>query len=356
MYFSYKIPLMASSSVQPSCPPQNVPAILINDQTAAAAEQSENVLYTTMDLDEELDEILDELDDPEVPMRPEEKDAIMEYADTKKKRKFLFDGQNMIRISPKRTAKMKAMLGKTLWLSKKISKTVSSVKLAVIEKAVGVFSGNLVDYIPKTGQPIPPLIYHSIKEIESREPITRAWLYKTPARNRHINKVKRRFMRGNFPNVRKEVMNLVSLFIVVNCKFCFQLSKYDIHVPAQAIMSFLSDLKEPLVPRTLVDAFNNSNTDASCKISQVEQMKGLIARLPEANRVTLKFILRHLQEMAKCRYAKLSMGSSAVLFAPILMGASKCADPQELEMLGESLFVMLKIDAEFLEDETSCPM
>lgn len=174
-----------------------------NESSVREESLDEVEMYNSFEQDEELDEILEELDDPTEPMEPSEREAIMEFAEAKQKNKYLYDGQNLIHIKPQTSSKRKAVVGKAVWLHKKIIERMSTMKAAVIEKAVGVYSGDLVDYIPKTGPQIPPLIYHCVKEIERREPVTRSWIYATPGVQRQINKVKRRFMRGTLPNVRQ---------------------------------------------------------------------------------------------------------------------------------------------------------
>lgn len=174
-----------------------------NESSIREESLDEVEMYNSFEQDEELDEILEELDDPTEPMEPSEREAIMEFAEAKQKNKYLYDGQNLIHIKPQTSSKRKAVVGKAVWLHKKIIERMSTMKAAVIEKAVGVYSGDLVDYIPKTGPQIPPLIYHCVKEIERREPVTRSWIYATPGVQRQINKVKRRFMRGTSPNVRQ---------------------------------------------------------------------------------------------------------------------------------------------------------
>lgn len=160
-------------------------------------------IYESIDIDEALDDILDEIEDPSNAINPAQREAIVEFVDTKKKKKYLFDGLNLIRITPKKSTKVKAVIGKAYLLHKKFNRQMSSMKMAVVEKVVGTFSGSLSDYVPDSGPKIPPLIYHSVKEIERREPITRTWIYRTPAGSNVISKVKRTFLRGKVPDVSK---------------------------------------------------------------------------------------------------------------------------------------------------------
>lgn len=181
--------------------PARIPEIVVTKDPASDDGQQEN-LYTSRDIDEELDDILDEIENSTRPVEPVVKEAVQEFADAQRRKKYLFDGENLIRIVPKRSEKMKALFGKAYVLHKKIRDSMLTIKSAVVEKAIGTYSGYLSDYVAQTGPQIPPLIYYSVKDIEKREPVTRAWIYQTPASNRHINKVKRRFMRGKIPKVR----------------------------------------------------------------------------------------------------------------------------------------------------------
>lgn len=49
-----------------------------------------------------------------------EKTAIREYIKSKEKTKYLYDGQNLIRIKPKRNMEMTAIIGKAFWLRRRI--------------------------------------------------------------------------------------------------------------------------------------------------------------------------------------------------------------------------------------------
>lgn len=187
-----------------SCPKQDtylrVPKISIIKESNPNRPEP---IYESIDIDEALDDILDEIEDPSNTINPAQREAIVEFVDIKKKKKYLFDGLNLIRITPMKSTKVKAVIGKAFWLHKKFHRRMSTMKMAVVEKVVGTFSGSLSDYVPDSGPKIPPLIYHSVKEIERREPITRTWIYRTPTSSNVISKVKRTFLRGKVPDVSK---------------------------------------------------------------------------------------------------------------------------------------------------------
>lgn len=90
----------------------------------------------------------------------------------------------------------------------------------------------------------------------------------------------------------------------------------------------------------------------SSKDLQMKQLKRIITGLPLANRATLKFLLRHLQDMAKCRYSKLSLGTAAAVFAPLIIGFSDpTQESEEREVIAEIMFAMLKMEPQFFEIE-----
>ena len=128
-----------------------------------------------------------------------------------------------------------------------------------------------------------------------------------------------------------------------------QLAKYEIHVPAQVVMSFLGDLRQPVIPRCAWKAFVDS-ADAS-RTSRADRLKLLINGLPPENRETLKFILGHLQRVTSNRYSKLNITAAATIFAPLLMG--KTDDLHMSNILVEILSFMLRLEPEFFEASPS---
>lgn len=192
---------MSTGTCQVPNDPRNIPSIVIED--FEATDRSFNA-------DDQLEEILEELEDPDEPMEPVERAAIENFAESRQKKKYVFDGQNLFRFTPEKSEKLKAVVGKAFWLHRKIREKLTVLRPSVLRHPLsqGVFSGALADYLPRGGSQewrVPPLIYHTVREIDSREPVTRAWIYQTPGCTRQINKVKRRFMRGTVPNVRKWV-------------------------------------------------------------------------------------------------------------------------------------------------------
>lgn len=73
-------------------------------------------------IDEELDslEVVDDL----------EKAAIYSYLETKEKKKYLYDGENMIRLKPKRNAALTAVIGKVYWLRRKLQEKLTNKRPA----------------------------------------------------------------------------------------------------------------------------------------------------------------------------------------------------------------------------------
>lgn len=150
------------------------------------------------DLYEELEAVLADLDaileeaDAEG-MAEEEKEAIVEFVEAKKKSKYLFDGTNMIRIRPKKSMSIKAAIGKAIVMHHKFKERRQA-------KEEGRFVGTVADFVGKSGPRVPPLLYYCINEIEARE-CTVNGIYRMPGCPETIKKLKKKFLRGKVPDV-----------------------------------------------------------------------------------------------------------------------------------------------------------
>ena len=171
-----------------------IPTIVVNNNE----EPEEQMLYTEQDIEDGLEEILAELNDaPQEQIPPVEREAVVQYAESLRQNKYLFDGENLVHIVPQDNVKAKAILGKSIWKTMKIAQSVAKIK----KSFVTVFDGYLTDYLPKKGARIPTLIYACINEIESRGDIAQGWVYQQPSSTGFIQKVKRKFMAGEMPKV-----------------------------------------------------------------------------------------------------------------------------------------------------------
>lgn len=124
---------------------------------------------------------------------PAEREAMRAYVEATKKAKFLYDGENMIKIKPKRTMALKAAFGKAYWLHQKLKdRRRANIK----------FDGYVSDYLPKSGYKIPSIVSQVISEIEVRD-TTRNGIYVVGACPDELRKIRKAYLRGKTPNVRQ---------------------------------------------------------------------------------------------------------------------------------------------------------
>lgn len=71
-----------------------------------------------------------------------------------------------------------------------------------------------------------------------------------------------------------------------------------------------------------------------CDQARGELVKSLVMNLPEANRVTLAFLIPHLQRMSSCPDAKMPLSSMSKVFAPTIVGYSSKEPGVEMSETG----------------------
>jgi hypothetical protein len=94
----------------------------------------------------------------------------------------------------------------------------------------------------------------------------------------------------------------------------------DIHAVTSALKRYLRKLPEPIIPYVLYDEFIrvSSNTNNS-KETRVSELINVINKLPTANKLTLKVIIKHLQVVNSMRDSnKMGYKNLSVVFAPTL--------------------------------------
>lgn len=139
--------------------------------------------------EEELENILIEVD----ARTPQEIDAMREYVESRKRSKFLFDGQNLIKIKPKKLNALKAILGKALLVRKRrMHKRITSDP--------SKFEGTLQDYL----QPsfiVPVLIDRITGALEQRTNYKEG-VYAYKADEEEVRRLKALYKRGKDPEVK----------------------------------------------------------------------------------------------------------------------------------------------------------
>lgn len=137
-------------------------------------------------------------------------DGYDEFKEAQEARKYLFDGKNMIRIKPSKIFKKKAIMGKVSSMRDNLLAKLDSTKITAIEMIEGKFNGDLDDYIPSGSYlGIPEVLYYPTREIERRLPYEKRFIYMPRSDSavreklkREIQKLKKKFLKGNWPNVR----------------------------------------------------------------------------------------------------------------------------------------------------------
>lgn len=82
--------------------------------------------------------------------------------------------------------------------------------------------------------------------------------------------------------------------------------EYDVHVLANCITHFLSNLEEPVVPHCMRDAFFSANPN------------DIVGQLPPVSQATLQKLCPHLRKISKIRGSNQTVGELASVFAPII--------------------------------------
>lgn len=119
---------------------------------------------------------------------------------------------------------------------------------------------------------------------------------------------------------------------------------------ANVIKSFFLDLKEPLIPPTVRDQFIAVG-QIVCMEEKVKGLKELVQQLPDVNRATLGFLIRHFQYVSSCSRSMMPLANMARVFGPILFGSSvpnvRINNQEEYFQLVEAMYGLLSIEPGF---------
>jgi len=196
-------------------------------------------------------------------------------------------------------------------------------------------NGFVRDYVPHTQMPkVPPFLHYAIDEIEMRGLAKEIGLYRCTGSDGQIKQLKEKLVkRQQLPDLRK-----IS----------------DIHVLCSFIKDFLSGLNEHLVTYALWEEFARV-----CEINDFEdrknEMKGLIERLPLANRHTLAFVTLHLKRIVDSAECKMNVTAMAYVMGPAIVGNSS-AHLEAAEIVNEHRIqhliadALLQMDSMFYEE------
>lgn len=128
------------------------------------------------------------------PRTAEEVEVMREFVEATKRAKFLYDGLNLIKIKPKKANTLKAVVGKALWMHKRIQNKSGRTKVDSSK-----FDGYLHQYANACSN-VPDLVELIVAELYSREDLKN--IYKTDADQGEVKKLKRAFKMGQCQSVR----------------------------------------------------------------------------------------------------------------------------------------------------------
>ncbi|KAK3731508.1 hypothetical protein QZH41_008539 [Actinostola sp. cb2023] len=161
-------------------------------------------------------------------------------------------------------------------------------------------------YAPSTSPMVPVIIVHCVQEIEKRG-LTELGLYRVPG----------------------------SIVDQITAKYEFCLKRlYEMPpIICGVLKDFLRHLAEPIITYRLWPSFTNAavNQDDNDSNSGLYQA---VSELPQANRDTLAFMMKHLQRVSHCPECKMPASNLAKVFGPTLIGHSS-PNIEPIDMLRE---------------------
>jgi len=184
---------------------------------------------------------------------------------------------------------------------------------------------------------IPPLIFHLVDEIESRN-LKDEGLYRVGAADREIEALTEKLIHAKH--------GLPSL------------KQYDVHLLANVLKRFFRYLDEPLLTRNLWRDFVN----AAAKRDPEERKNLLIqaiTELPPANRDTLAYIIEHFHKIIQMT-GKMDIKAISRVFAPTLVGHSMVNPPvdqimaenqKQINVLESLLDLPIELLSHFTDDD-----
>ncbi|KAJ0064834.1 hypothetical protein NL108_016402, partial [Boleophthalmus pectinirostris] len=178
---------------------------------------------------------------------------------------------------------------------------------------VKIGEGVLADYVPEMSPMIPPLVVHCISEIEQRG-LHEAGLYRVSGADRVVKELKEKFLRNKTVPVLSKVD--------------------DIHAITGLLKDFLRNLKEPLLTFRLNQPFMDA-AEVSDDDNSIALMYQTISDLPQPNRDTLAFLVRHLQRVADNEENRMDISNLARVFGPTIVGHA-VPNPEPMTILQDT--------------------
>ena len=166
--------------------------------------------------------------------------------------------------------------------------------IAGIIKNGTVFGSTLQELKTRDGLDIPLFVSKCIQSIETDELLKTEGIYRKSGSAAQIQAIRIKVDEGN-------------LRIFEN---------QNIHVLTGALKLFFRELKEPLIISEIVEKL----FEATKLKQKYTQMKAILNTLPQTNKATLSYLMKHLYEVTKfCNENKMEYSNIAIVFGPTLM-------------------------------------
>ncbi|XP_066997217.2 rho GTPase-activating protein 12 isoform X2 [Anabrus simplex] len=199
-----------------------------------------------------------------------------------------------------------------------------------IYKDEPVFDNHLEKVCPLEHPRIPKFVQLCINAIEGKEENMKTdGLYRASGNLSHVQKIRLEVDQNNLQVLEREE---------------------DVHVLTGALKLFFRELKEPLIPFELfTTALETVNSD---KKKKIRMFQDIVQQLPDPNRDTLAFLLRHLRKVTEYEeHNRMHIPNLAIVFGPTLIWREKeCHQNMALEYMQQNLvieFFLLQFDEIF---------
>lgn len=160
---------------------------------------------------------------------------------------------------------------------------------------------------------VPPLLAQCIAEIQKRG-MDEEYLYSQAGKLSDVEALLKKFDRGkSAPDLGKELIVTIS----------------------STIKNFLRSLPERLVTVCLYDDFHEAATICNSQGADTA-LREAVAKLPQANRYILAFLIIHLRTVTEHSGSKMTVRSLGTVFGPTLVSDTKESTP--VDQIGVSAF------------------
>ncbi|XP_054728025.1 uncharacterized protein LOC129237361 [Anastrepha obliqua] len=94
----------------------------------------------------------------------------------------------------------------------------------------------------------------------------------------------------------------------------------DIHTITSLLKQFFRELSSPLIPQPIYDRIGRNCSDAA----GIEMLRDVLEEIPEPNHATLKFLIRHLKNVAACSMEnRMPASNLAIVWGPCIFSSNQ---------------------------------